>query len=121
MDDAFYEVRPRSDKRGVNLISDSLPFGRLWTSPIAVAYAQQREFFTPAGAPWADASPTAGHLDHHLGRPRDRPVDLLDLGRCQGRSRPGSGPTIACDVEDGAAALKSDRSHDRPPTNVHWP
>ena len=25
-----YEVRPRSDKRGVNLISDALPFGRLW-------------------------------------------------------------------------------------------
>jgi len=25
-----YEVRPRSDKRGVNLISDVLPFGRLW-------------------------------------------------------------------------------------------
>ena len=25
-----YEVRPRKDKRGVNLISDVLPFGRLW-------------------------------------------------------------------------------------------
>jgi hypothetical protein len=25
-----YEVRPRSDKRGVDLISDALPFGRLW-------------------------------------------------------------------------------------------
>jgi hypothetical protein len=25
-----YEVRPRKDKRGVNLISDALPFGRLW-------------------------------------------------------------------------------------------
>jgi hypothetical protein len=24
-----YEVRPRKDKRGVNLISDALPFGRL--------------------------------------------------------------------------------------------
>jgi hypothetical protein len=24
-----YEVRPRSDKRGVDLISDALPFGRL--------------------------------------------------------------------------------------------
>jgi hypothetical protein len=24
-----YEVRPRSDKRGVNLVSDALPFGRL--------------------------------------------------------------------------------------------
>jgi hypothetical protein len=25
-----YEVRPRPDKRGVDLISDALPFGRLW-------------------------------------------------------------------------------------------
>ena len=25
-----YEVRPRNDKRGVDLISDVLPFGRLW-------------------------------------------------------------------------------------------
>ena len=25
-----YEVRPRSDKRGVDLISDALPFGKLW-------------------------------------------------------------------------------------------
>ena len=25
-----YEVRPRKDKRGVTLISDALPFGRLW-------------------------------------------------------------------------------------------
>jgi hypothetical protein len=26
----IYEVRPRNDKRGVDLISDTLPFGRLW-------------------------------------------------------------------------------------------
>jgi hypothetical protein len=25
-----YEVRPRKDKRGVDLISDALPFGGLW-------------------------------------------------------------------------------------------
>lgn len=36
-----YEVRPRRDKRGVDLISDSLPFGSLWyTEPDdAVSYA----------------------------------------------------------------------------------
>jgi hypothetical protein len=28
--DHVYEVRPRKDKRGVDLISDALPFGRLW-------------------------------------------------------------------------------------------
>jgi hypothetical protein len=25
-----YEVRPRKDRRGFDLISDVLPFGRLW-------------------------------------------------------------------------------------------
>jgi hypothetical protein len=25
-----YEMRPRNDHRGVDLISDALPFGRLW-------------------------------------------------------------------------------------------
>ncbi len=25
-----YDVRPRSDNRGVDLISNTLPFGRLW-------------------------------------------------------------------------------------------
>ena len=26
----LYEIRPRKDHRGVDLISDVLPFGRLW-------------------------------------------------------------------------------------------
>jgi hypothetical protein len=30
-----YEVRPRKDKRGVDLISEALPFRRLW-------YGEQR-------------------------------------------------------------------------------
>ena len=35
-----YEVRPRKDKCGVDLISDALPFGRLWYSePNAVSKA----------------------------------------------------------------------------------
>jgi len=35
-----YEVRPRKDKRGVDLISGALPFGRLWyAGPNAVANA----------------------------------------------------------------------------------
>ena len=35
-----YEIRPRKDKRGVDLISDVLPFGRLWyDGPKAVANA----------------------------------------------------------------------------------
>src|SRR5437899_5088533 len=36
-----YEVRPRKDKRGVDLISDALPFGRLWyAEPNAVSNAK---------------------------------------------------------------------------------
>jgi hypothetical protein len=35
-----YEVRPRQDHRGVDLISNALPFGRLWYSgPNAVSNA----------------------------------------------------------------------------------
>ena len=36
-----YEVRPRKDRRGVDLISDVLPFGRLWydKSDHAIGYA----------------------------------------------------------------------------------
>jgi hypothetical protein len=42
-----YEVRPRKDRRGVDLISDALPFGRLWYGEPnavsnAIGYAQHR-------------------------------------------------------------------------------
>ena len=39
-----YEVQPRKDHRGVDLISDALPFGRLWyTAPDdAIGYAKFR-------------------------------------------------------------------------------
>jgi hypothetical protein len=41
----LYEVRPRKDHRGVDLISDALPFGRLWYGDAdavanAIGYAQ---------------------------------------------------------------------------------
>jgi hypothetical protein len=41
-----YEVRPRKDKRGFDLISDALPFGRLWydgpnAASNAIGYASQ--------------------------------------------------------------------------------
>ena len=37
-----YEVRPRKDKRGVDLVSDALPIGRLWyeDASAAVDYAK---------------------------------------------------------------------------------
>ncbi len=42
-----YEVRQCSDKRGVDLISDALPFGRLWYGEPnavsnAIGYAEHR-------------------------------------------------------------------------------
>ena len=38
----IYEVRPRKDKRGVDLISDALPFGGLWYLEVsdAIEYAK---------------------------------------------------------------------------------
>jgi hypothetical protein len=39
----LYEVRLRTDGRGVDLISDALPFGRLWYGePNAIGYATHR-------------------------------------------------------------------------------
>ena len=36
----LYEIYPRKNKRGVDLISDALPFGRLWYGePNAAAHA----------------------------------------------------------------------------------
>jgi hypothetical protein len=37
-----YEVRPRADKRGFDLISEALPFGKLWycKADDAVGYAK---------------------------------------------------------------------------------
>ena len=38
-----YEIRPRKDHRGVDLISDRLPFGRLWYDGAnTIGYAQFR-------------------------------------------------------------------------------
>ena len=42
-----YEIRPRKDHRGVDLISDALPFGRLWYGEAdaisnAIGYAKFR-------------------------------------------------------------------------------
>ena len=39
-----YEIHPRRDRRGVDLISDALPFGRLWYVKVsdAIEYAKFR-------------------------------------------------------------------------------
>ena len=44
-----YEVRPRKDKRGVDLICDALPFGRLWPTAGSVSNAiGYAEFYSRA-------------------------------------------------------------------------
>jgi hypothetical protein len=36
----IYEIRPRKDRRGADLISDALPFGKLWYGgPAAISNA----------------------------------------------------------------------------------
>jgi hypothetical protein len=42
-----YEVRPRKDHRGVDLISDVLPFGRLWYGGADAANVSQRASMLP--------------------------------------------------------------------------
>jgi hypothetical protein len=45
-----HEVRPRSNKRGFDLISDAVPFGRLWYgAPDAInnAIGYAKSFFQP--------------------------------------------------------------------------
>jgi hypothetical protein len=48
-----YEVRPRKDRRGVDLISDALPFGRLWyDGPNAITNAvDYAKFFSHSRDP----------------------------------------------------------------------
>jgi len=40
-----YEIRPRKDRRGFDLISDALPFGKLWYDD-AEAAANYAEFYS---------------------------------------------------------------------------
>jgi hypothetical protein len=59
-----YEVRPRKDHRRVDLISDALPFGRLWYREAAavssaVEYAKFRSRSHPAVIHVSDL---AGHV-----------------------------------------------------------
>ena len=61
-----YEVRPRKDQHGVDLISDVLPFGRLWYGEPnavsdAIGYAQLRRSF---GIPCVLAIPPWPRLLH---------------------------------------------------------
>jgi hypothetical protein len=68
-----YEVRPRKDKRGFDLISDALPFGRLW-------YCEP------------DAISNATGYAKFFSRSHDAVIRVYDdLGQCES-SRPRSVP-----------------------------
>jgi hypothetical protein len=68
-----YEVRPRSDKRGVDLISDVLPFGRLWydTPNNAIGYAMHSSRSHEAVIRVYDAAGTVIETREHKGDFKD--------------------------------------------------
>ena len=67
-----YEVRPRKDKRGVDLISDGLPFGRLWydgpnAASDAIGYASQYSRSHDAVIRVYDAAGNVIETHEHIG------------------------------------------------------
>jgi hypothetical protein len=64
-----YEVHPRKDKRGVDLISDVLAFDRLWyeKAPDAVGYAAHHSRSHPAVIRVYDESGNVIEMHEHAG------------------------------------------------------
>jgi hypothetical protein len=67
-----YEVRPRKDHRGVDLISDVLPFGRLWYGEPnavgkAIGYAMYRSHSCDAVIRVYDAAGNVIETHEHAG------------------------------------------------------
>ena len=89
----LYEVRPRKDKRGVDLISDALPFGRLWydTPDNAIGYAMHSSRSHNAVIRVYDE---AGNVikTHEPGRFRSSIEVVSKAGRLQ---QPSTGATAA--------------------------
>jgi hypothetical protein len=72
-----YEVRPRKDYRGVDLISDALPFGRLWYGEPnaisnAIGYAMHRSRSHDAVIRVCDAAGNVIETHEHKGDFKDR-------------------------------------------------
>jgi hypothetical protein len=68
----LYEVRPRKDHRGVDLISDALPFGRLWYGgpdgvENAIGYAMHRSRSNDAVIRVYDAAGNVIETHEHAG------------------------------------------------------
>ena len=64
-----YEIRPRKDGRGFDLISDALPFGRLWYLKVADAidYAKNQSRSHDAVINVYDAAGKLIQLHKHKG------------------------------------------------------
>ena len=88
-----YEVRPRKDHRGVDLISDALPFGRLWYSgpnaaSNAVDYAKFRSRSHRAVIRVYDEAGDVIETHEHAGR-FQRAEALLVTARHEAEAEPG--------------------------------
>jgi hypothetical protein len=75
-DTHVYEVHPLRDKRGVELISDGLPFGRLWydgpnAAANAIGYAEHRSRSYHAVIRVYDAAGNVIETHEHKGDFRD--------------------------------------------------
>ena len=79
-----YEIRPRKDGRGVDLISDALPTGRLWYLQIsdAIDYAKHRSRSHDAVIRVYDVAGKLIEVHRHKGdfKKYDRPADCC---RCR--------------------------------------
>ena len=72
-----YEVRQRKDKRGVDLTSDALPFGRLWydgpnAASNAIGYASHYSRSHGAVIRVYDAAGNVIETQEHAGEFRER-------------------------------------------------
>ena len=69
-----YEVRPRRDRRGFDLLSDALPFGKLWyqNADAAVGYAKFYSRAQPAVIRVYDPAGAVTATVEHAGEFRER-------------------------------------------------
>jgi hypothetical protein len=78
-----YEVRPRKDRRGVDLISDVLPFGRLWYDgpnavTNAIGYAMHSSRSHDAVIRVYDSAGNMIETHEHAGNFKERAIAQLD-------------------------------------------
>jgi len=76
----IYEVRTRRDKRGIDLISDALPFGRLWNAASRRECSRIRDALQPINR-CCSSRLRCGRLRNRIARPRLRFQRLVALGK----------------------------------------